>query len=106
MSAIAYTVIATLPNDAIAHDYIAWLEDGHIDAVIKGGAHSARIVRLDPDDAAPAGEARVEVRYIFSTRQLFDRYVAEFAPALRADGQKLFGPSTGVRFARTVGVVI
>jgi hypothetical protein len=109
MPAIAYTVIATLPNDAIARNYIAWLEDGHIDAVIKGGAHSASIVRLDPDDAAnrgAPGEVRVEVRYIFATRQLFDRYIAEFAPALRAEGQKLFGPSTGVRFARTVGVVI
>lgn len=106
MPAIAYTVIATLPNDAISRDYIAWLEDGHIDAVIKGGGHSASIVRLDPDGATPAGEVRVEVRYIFATRQLFDRYITEFAPALRAEGQKLFGPSTGVRFARTVGTVI
>lgn len=109
MSAIAYTVTAILPDASWAERYVAWLEDGHIDQVIKGGAHSAMIVRLDADPPVPGDPAtarRVEVRYIFSTREMYDRYVSEFAPALRAEGQKLFGPETGVRFERRTGTVV
>lgn len=103
MTAIAYTVRATLPDDAAADRYISWLEDGHIDAVIKGGAHSAMIVRLDRE--GPGDRPRVEVRYIFSTRAAFEGYVREHAPALRADGLKHFGPESGVAFERSTGEV-
>ena len=101
---LAYTVIASCPSKQLSDEYIAWLEDGHIDAVIAGGAHSAMIVRLDRDD--PAGPWVLEVRYMFSTRAAFDRYVKEHAPALRADGLKRFGPERGFSFKRTIGEVI
>jgi len=104
MERIAYTVTATLPDEPTARRYIAWLEDGHVDAVIAGGAHSAMIVRL-LDEPAP-GPIRVETRYIFATRELFDRYLAEHAPALRQEGLALFGPGSGVSFSRTVGRVV
>jgi hypothetical protein len=103
MSAIAYTVTATIADPQVAERYLAWLEDGHVDAVIAGGAHSAMIVRLDR--ASPGEPVRIETRYIFSTRASFDRYEREHAPALRAQGQKLFAPTTGIAFSRSVGEV-
>ena len=102
MSAICYMVIATLPDAATAAEYVAWLEDGHVDRVIDGGAHSAMIVRLDREAESPP---RVMVQYIFPTRERFERYVSEFAPALRADGLKRFGPERGVRMERLIGDV-
>jgi hypothetical protein len=104
MKRIAYTVTATLPDEATAREYIAWLEGGHIDQVIEGGAHSAIIVRMDHDNAGDL--PRIEVRYIFSTREVFDRYVREHAPRLRADGLKRFGPERRINFARSVGEIV
>jgi hypothetical protein len=103
MTRIAYTVTATLPDAPTADAYIEWLQDGHIDAVIAGGAHSAMVVRLDP---APAAPIQVEVRYIFSTRENFDRYVQLHAPALRAEGLKRFGSTPGISFSRRTGTVV
>lgn len=102
MSAIAYSVTATLPDEATAHEYIEWLEDGHIDRVIEGGAHSGMIVRM----VDPATPIRVETRYIFSNQARFDEYLRTAAPALRADGLKRFPPSRGITFERRVGVVL
>ncbi|MCL4742643.1 MAG: DUF4286 family protein [Phycisphaerales bacterium] len=102
MSAIVYTVTATLPDRPTAERYLDWLRDGHVDAVVAAGAHSAMIVRVtDPPDPI-----RVETRYVFPTRQALDDYLANHAPALRAEGAERFGPETGVRFARTVGEVV
>lgn len=102
MSAIAYTVAAVFPSRDLALEYVAWLEDGHIDEVIQGGAHSAMIVRI----TEPEIPIRVEVRYIFSNRGVFDTYLAQHAPALRAQGLKRFPPERGIRFERTLGDVV
>jgi hypothetical protein len=102
MIRICYMVIATLPDTATAEEYVTWLEDGHVDAVISHGAHSAMIVRLEPAATRP----RVMTQYIFTTRELFDRYVSTFAPALRADGLKRFPPERGITFERLVGEIV
>ncbi len=102
MIRICYMVTATLPDDQIARRYISWLQDGHVDAVISHGAHSAMIIELEPRKGSP----RVMTQYIFPTRQLFDRYVEEFAPALRADGLKRFPPESGVTFERNIGTIL
>lgn len=99
MARIFYGVTATLPDRATADEYVAWLEDGHIDQIRSHGAHSAMIVRLEGEPA------RVETQYVFATRELFDRYVAKHAPALRAEGLKWFPPERGVRFERRVGEI-
>lgn len=108
MPKVLYAVVATLPDEAIARDYIAWLGDGHVDQVVKGGAHSAMIVRLErgADDGLPSGAARVMTQYIFATRALFDHYVQHHAPALRADGLARFGPERGVKMERMVGEIV
>lgn len=108
MSSTCYAVIATLPDETIAQEYIQWLEDGHVDQVIDHGAHSGMIVRLErnPEEGDPPGSVRVMTQYIFSTRQVFDHYVQSAAPALRAEGLARFGPSRGVRMQRLVGTVL
>ncbi len=103
MTSICYMVTATLPSEAMAKEYVAWLEDGHVDQVIGGGAHSAMIVRLDPD---ASGLPRVMTQYIFASRHAYDEYVLKLAPVLRADGLKRFGPERGVRFDRAIGEVV
>jgi hypothetical protein len=101
MDRVLYQVVATLDSDSTAKAYIAWLEDGHVDRVIQGGAHSAMIVELGPADD---GRPRVMTQYVFSTREFFDRYLREFAPALREEGLAKFGGSAA--FARTIGRII
>lgn len=107
MANVWYAVTATLPSPAIADEYVRWLEDGHLDQVLEGGAHSAMIVRLErtAGDELPAEARQVLTQYIFSTRELFDRYVQHHAPALRADGLKRFGPDRGVKFERRIGAI-
>jgi hypothetical protein len=103
MKRICYMVTATLPDEDVLADYLAFLEDGHVDAVVSHGAHSAMIVRLEP---APGAPLRVMTQYIFPTRELFDRYIEHFAPALRADGLRRFPPERGVRFERAIGEIV
>lgn len=102
MSAIAYTVVATLPDDAVASEYTAWLESGHLDAVLKAGAGNAVIVRIQD----PPSPLQVETRYLFPSREVFERYLREAAPGLRAEGLQRFPPERGVSFHRRVGVVL
>lgn len=101
MLRIVYSVTATLPDEPTAEKYIHWLRNGHINAVIERGAHSGTIVRI----TEPATPIRVETRYIFSTRALFDRYVERFAPALREEGLATFPPNSGVTFTRAIGEI-
>lgn len=103
MAQIAYTVRALCPDAPTAQEYLAWLKGGHIQEVIRGGALSAALIRLDDQPGCPS---RVEVRYQFADRAALDRYLTQFAPALRADGLKRFPPERGVAFERTVGEIV
>lgn len=110
---VYYSVTATFPDEATAVEYTDWLTDGHVQQVLQAGASAARIVRLDPEEAEPGGRdsarvgsPRLETHYEFPSRAAFDRYVREFAPALRADGLKRFPATRGVRFERRVGQMV
>ncbi len=96
---VAYTVAATFSDAALAEAWLAWLRGGHLAKVIAGGATDAEVVELDAAD----GRA-FEARYHFPSREAFARYEAEFAPALREEGLRLFPPEKGVVYRRTVGV--
>lgn len=93
---LVYTVTATVPA-AVADAYVAWLLDGHVQAVVAGGAQHATVTRLDGDPI------RVESRYVFATPADFARYEAEVAPGLRADGVARFVDPHGVSFTRWTG---
>ncbi len=85
--------------EATAREFVDWLANSHVRAVIRGGASGATIVRLD------GGPIRVETRYLFPSRQAFGAYERDHAPALREDGVRRFG-DRGVIFERRVGEVV
>lgn len=110
MPRMAYSVTAHHPSERQARAYVAWLQGGHVRAVIAGGAESGTITLLDtpPGTTNPAEGSdprSVEVRYIFPSRTALDRYLRDFAPALRSEGLARFGPETGTRFERTIGEI-
>jgi hypothetical protein len=100
MAEIRYTVAATFPDDATAERWLAWLRGGHVADVMSGGATAAEIVKVDGDTR------EYEVVYRFPAREAFDRYIRVFAPALRAEGLKLFPPESGVTYRRQVAEVV
>lgn len=107
MSKVWYAVTATLPDSTLAEEYLAWLEGGHVDQVLRCGAHAASIVVLEPQPGEDPTRAapRIMTQYIFSTRELFDEYVERHAPALRAEGVQKFA-SRGVKFERHLGRIV
>lgn len=108
MTRVFYAVTATLPDEAMAREYVEWLEGGHVRQVIEGGAESGFVVRVsrrDGDGLSPEARQVMSV-YIFPTREHFERYERLAAPALREDGRRKFGPERGVSMARTLGDVV
>ncbi len=99
---LVYTVIATLPDEAAASEYLAWLTGGHAESVVAGGAASARVVRIEE----PPDPIQVEAQYVFASRADYDRYLRDHAPRLRAEGLALFGAPRGITFERRVGRVM
>lgn len=99
MPAIAYTVTATLPDEAVAREYLEWLRAGHLAAVVAGGADQAYVVRVTD----PPTPIQVEARYRFVDEAALARYLHDAAPSLRADGLRRFPPERGITFVRRVG---
>jgi hypothetical protein len=102
MNEVWYMVTATLPDEDTRDAYVEWLRDGHLDQVIRGGASSATLVRLDE----PARPLEVASMYTFPNRSAFDTYARDHAPRLRAEGLSKFGPASGVTFRRQVGTIL
>jgi len=100
MTAVAYSVTAQLTGTEMREQYIAWLIDGHVQAVLVAGASSAQVVVADGSDC------RVETRYTFPDAAALSRYLDLHAPPLRAKGMRLFGTSTGVTFSRQTGTIV
>lgn len=96
---LVYTVTCALPSEAECARYLAWLEDDHLNDVVRGGALSGEAVRLDGDAIV------VETRYRFASREAFAAYEAGPAEALRAEGREKFGEGTRITFTRSVGEV-
>ncbi len=94
-----YCVTAKFTDATVRDEYLAWLGDGHMAAVVKGGALSASAILLE------GPELRVSTQYVFADTEAFDRYVRVSAPALRADGAARFPAQRGVSFDRVQGFV-
>src|SRR5262245_34754256 len=99
MPEISYTVAVTFPDADLAEAWLRWLRGGHVADVLAGGATAAEVVKLDGPAVA------YEVRYRFPSREAFQRYEADHAPRLRAEGLKLFPTEEGVVYRRSVGTV-
>lgn len=102
MARVLYTVTAELDSPELEREYTAWLLEGHVQAVVRGGASSARVVRLDD----PPTPIRVEAHYLFPNPEAFDEYLRVTAPALRQEGLERFPPSRGIRLSRRRGVIL
>ena len=101
MSELLYTVRCQFTgNNQLSDHWLAWLRDIHIDDVLKCGAQSATIVKMDVEPDT------FEIRYIFESRQAFEMYEAEHAPRLRAEGLELFPEDQGISYERTTGDVV
>jgi hypothetical protein len=94
----AYTVMGEFDDAAVAADWVAWLQHGHLADVIAGGAQEAVLVQL--------GLLRFEARYRFADAAAFAKYEQEFAPKLRAEGLSKFPPSRGARMSRSTGEIL
>jgi hypothetical protein len=94
-------VAVTFSDPALAETWLAWLHGEHLAAVLAGGAEQAEVVELD------GGEGRsFEVRYRFGSREAFAVYERDRAPALRAEGLRLFPTEKGVVYRRWTGSVV
>jgi hypothetical protein len=99
----SYTVTGDFEDAAVAEEWVAWLQHGHLAEVLAGGALEAVLVRLAPSATAPL---RFEVRYRFADAAAFARYEQEHAPRLRAESLAKFPASRGVRMSRSTGEIL
>lgn len=100
---LLYTVHAEFDDAAVAAEWVAWLEGGHLDDVLEGGALAAALLRcVSPEAAHP----RFEVQYLFPDAARFAEYERVSAPRLRAEGLAKFPPSRGVRMTRSTAEIL
>jgi len=88
---IVYEVRARFTSPELRERYLRWLREGHLDAVVAGGALEGE---------ARASDEMVISRYRFSSRAAFEAYEQGPAVALRAAGKALF--TEGVTMERSV----
>lgn len=97
-AAVEYEVGIEL-DEALAATYLPWLE-AHVEQMLAlPGFVDAGVWRID-QPAPPAGRVALCVRYRLESGAALDRYLAEFAPAMRADGLARFG--TQLSFSRRI----
>ncbi|MBK7404770.1 MAG: hypothetical protein IPJ41_09080 [Phycisphaerales bacterium] len=102
MAPVAYTLIATPPDEATRRACVAWLETGHTAEGVRAGAVSGTIVVIE----GRAHPVRVKTRRRFMTKESPGQCLQEQAPGPRAVGLRRFGPGTGLRSAREAGQLI
>ena len=94
-----YTVQATFVDGDLAQEWLNWLEAGHCQEVLDGGATRVEVLEI-------AGHQHTfEVRYDFPNPETFAAYEDNHAPRLRDEGLARFPTARGVRYARSTGVV-
>ena len=72
-------------------EFLVWLEL-HVKQLLKiDGFEDATISRLQEDDRLPEAHEGFCVQYFLEDRSVFDRYIADYAPAMREDGANRFG---------------
>lgn len=99
----AYTVACTFTDPDVAGHWLDWLRDEHLADVIAAGATSAQVVEID---GVPEGTIRYEARYLYSSREAFERYEKDHAPRLRAEGLERFPLDLGLTYERSIGEVV
>lgn len=93
-SRVWYSVYATLPEVALVQPYMDWLEREHMPDVLRLG----KALRSEIHLVEAQGQAMVEGRYEFPDHAALEQYVKVHAPALRAEGMRLFPKNSYVRY--------
>lgn len=73
------------------HDaWFAWMKDIHVPQVMATGCFThyqfTRLLEVEEDDGPTYA-----IQYYCSTKELYNKYINQFAPALRQDGVDKFG---------------
>jgi hypothetical protein len=86
---IIYNVTINIEDD-VHDEWVKWMKETHIPQVMATGMfvdHTfSRLLDRQEDET---GTTYV-IQYLAETRELYDKYQAEFAPALQADMRKYF----------------
>lgn len=79
---IVYNVTVKI-DEPIAADWLAWTREEHIPTVMATGCFTAyRLLRIDDDEPEVDG-VTFAVQYTCQSREIFRRYVAEYAGELQ-----------------------
>lgn len=97
---ILYIVHCRFDDPSLAGEWLAWLRDGHLEAVCAAGALDARVLEL------PGPPPAYEVHYRFADPSAFEAYERDHAPGLRAEGLARFPPERGLRYTRRVDPIV
>lgn len=88
MSEIFYNVTVNVSED-IHDDWLTWLRKEHIPAVLRTGMFlRATLLRVH---AFEQGGLTYAVQYVSEDMAHYERYLRDFAPALRAETQQRYG---------------
>lgn len=95
--------VTTMVNHQVHGQWIAWMKEKHIPDVMASGCFTRyQMVRLlDTDEAEGLTYA---VQYYCASQAEYERYIHQFAPALRNEVKKLFGDNQ-VSFRTLMGIV-
>jgi Domain of unknown function (DUF4286) len=97
---VRYTVTATLSSPSVLEEYLDWLRNGHVQAVVAGGAEVAEVCVVDDPD-----KTQVDSSYVFPSREVMQAYFDGPAIALREDGKLKFVDTGKVTFARRISEI-
>jgi PhnB protein len=103
---IRYNVIATLASSDFLDEYLSWLAEGHIEAVVNAGGLSGEYNVLKNDDP---NESNIQVAsvYLFPNLEALHGYQNGLAITLRQDGIKRFVETNKVvNFDRYIGTIV
>lgn len=93
-----YEVTTEFIDPDVVSAWSNWIVREHIADVVKAGATSGRLFRIDTDDGSP----RFSVQYQFASRAALDAYLRDHAPRLRDEGALRYS-SEKVRYSRRIG---
>lgn len=85
---IIYNVTSNI-DESIQTQWLEWIQGKHIpDVLATGKFNSARLVKVLVEEEM--GGVTYAVQFTTDNKETLERYFAEDAPRLRAEGQKLF----------------
>lgn len=102
MAVVSYTVRCQFSGEdpGVADRWLEWLCNTHISEVLACGANGAEIVKLSGHPVT------FEIRYRFPDRDVFEKYLRDDAPRLRADGLRRFPLELGLGYSRNDGEIV